>query len=689
MRDDAGLGLVERARAAAALNDWRQAFDLLMEADADGLLAPTDLPLLGEVAYAAGHLEVAIEAWTRAHTACMQAGDQVTAAGAAVRVAMHLLFDTALMTPVRGWLARAERLLEAQEETPAHAWFAVVRTYERMLTGDLPGARPWARRAIEVGSRCDPAAYAIGQVAEARLRILDGDVQQGLALLDQAGVATVSGDLDPFSTGVVYCELVCALQGLAHYDVAEEWTEAMERWRETNAIGSLHGRCRVHRAEILRLRGSCNEAEHQALLACEELRPYLRRELGWPLNELGRIRLHKGDIAGAEEALLAAHRAGWDPQPGLALVRLAQGDAATAAASIRDALERPLRVPSKERPPNTHLQRAPLLEAQVEIEIAAGDLGRARSAADELELIAARFQSKALAAGAALARGRVRLADGDAAGAEQSLSEALRRWNEVGAPYEAAVARMALAEAHRASGSEHRAVLERQAARTILEGIQAAPSVAPPGHRQHHHARDEQPVASSNLFRREGDYWSVIFEGHTVRVRDLKGMRYLARLLGDPGREYHVLDLVAAETGSGAQVDSSQAAGLPRSALGDAGESLDAQARDAYRRRLAELEDDIEQARAIGDAERAAQADAERDFLARELARAFGLSGRDRRAASASERARAAVTRAIRQAMTRIAEHHPQLGQHLSRTIRTGTYCAYVPDPRAPAGWRF
>jgi tetratricopeptide (TPR) repeat protein len=579
------------------------------------------------------------------------------------------------------------RLLEGRGETPAHAWFAVVRTYERMLTGDLPGARQWARRAIEMGSTCDPAACAIGRVAEARLLILDGDVQQGLALLDEAGVATVSGDLDPLSTGVVYCELVCALQGLAQYDVAEEWTEAMERWCETNAIGSLHGRCRVHRAEILRLRGSCNEAESQALAACDELRPYLRRELGWPLNELARIRLHKGDIPGAEEALLAAHRAGWDPQPGLALVHLAQGDVAAAVASIRDALERPLRVPSKERPPNTDLQRAPLLEAQVEIEIAAGDTGRARSAADELELVAARFESKALVASAAVARGRVRLAGGDAAGAEQCLSEAVRLWNEVGAPYEAALARMGLAEAHAASGSEHRAVLERHAARTILEGIQAAP-IAPPVDVEHHDALDEHSVESPNVFRREGDYWSVIFEGHTVLVRDLKGMRYLARLMADPGREYHVLDLVAAEAGSGAQVDSSQAASLSRSALGDAGEILDARAKDAYRRRLAEIEDDIEQARAIGDAERAAQADAERDFLVQELARAFGLGGRVRRAASASERARAGVTRAIRKAIARIGEHHPQLGEHLSRTIRTGTYCAYSPDPRAPAGWR-
>ncbi len=689
MSDGADLGLVERARDAATRGDWQQSFDLLMQADADGILAPIDFPVLGEVAYAAGHLDVTIEAWERAHAACMQAGDRVAAAGAAVRVAMHLLFDIALMAPVRGWLARADRLLEGQDETPAHAWVAVVRTYERMLTGDLPGARQWARRAIEVGSTWDPAACAIGRVAEARLLILDGDVQQGLALLDEAGVAIVSGELDPLSTGVVYCELVCALQGAFQYDVAEEWTEAMERWCETNAIGSLHGRCRVHRAEILRLRGSCNDAEDQVLMACEELRPYLRRELGWPLNELGRIRLHKGDIAGAEEALLAAHRAGWDPQPGLALVRLAQGDVAAASASIRDALERPMRVPSKERPPNTDLQRAPLLEAAVEIEIAAGDIDRARSAADELELVAARFESKALVASAALARGRLRLAEGDAAGAEQSLSEAVRLWNEVGAPYEGALARLSLAEAHSASGSEHRAVLERQAARTILEGLEAVPSVPPPVPVEHHDALDVHPVSSFNVFRREGDYWSVIYEGHTVRVRDLKGMRYLARLLADPAREYHVLDLVAAEAGSVAQVDSSQAVSVARSALGDAGELLDARAKEAYRRRLAEIEDDIQQARTIGDAERAEQAEAERDFLVRELARAFGLGGRDRRAASASERARAGVTRAVRQAIVRIGEHHPELGEHLSRTIRTGTYCAYVPDPRAPAGWGF
>jgi tetratricopeptide (TPR) repeat protein len=649
---------VQRAREAAARGEWEEAYDVLVKAAPEGLAGPADLRLLGEVAYAAGHLDVAIESWERAHALGVQAGDPVAAADAAVRVAMHLLLDTALMAPVRGWLGRAERLLEGQEEQAAHAWLAVVRSYERMLTGDVRQARHWSERAIEIGARRDAAACAVGRVAAARLRILGGDVEEGLALLDEAGVAAVSGDLDPLSTGLVYCEVVCALQGLAQYDVAEEWTQAMERWCRTNAIGSLHGRCRVHRAEILRLRGACDEAERQALVACEELRPYLRRELGWPLSELGLIRLRKGDIKGAEEALLAAHRLGWEPQPGLALVRLAQGDAAAAVASIRDALDRPLRAPSKELPPDSDLQRAPLLDAQVEIEIAHGELDRARAAAGELERVAARFQSPALLAGARLARGRVRLAEGRAAEAEACCSEAVRLWNEIGAPYEAALARMVLADALRAAGSDNRAALERQAARTILARIEVA-ATAP---------------TETNVFRREGDYWSVVFDGHTVRVRDLKGMRYLAQLLTHPGREFHVLDLVAAETGQ--QME-----------LGDAGEMLDERAKTAYRRRLAEIEDDIEQARALRDAGREAQADAERAFLVRELARAVGLGGRDRRAASASERARSGVTRAIRQGIARIGEHHPPLGEHLDRAVRTGTYCAYAPDPAARAAW--
>ena len=147
-------GLVERARDAAARGDWQQAFDLLVEADADGLLAPADLPVLGEVAYAAGHLDVTIEAWERAHAACIQAGDQVAAAGAAVRVAMHLLFDTALMAPVRGWLARAERLLEGRGGDAG-----------ARLVGGRPRLRAdadWRRaRRSAVGPACDRGGFDV------------------------------------------------------------------------------------------------------------------------------------------------------------------------------------------------------------------------------------------------------------------------------------------------------------------------------------------------------------------------------------------------------------------------------------------------------------------------------------------------------------------------------------------------
>jgi hypothetical protein len=346
-------------------------------------------------------------------------------------------------------------------------------------------------------------------------------------------------------------------------------------------------------------------------------------------------------------------------------------------------------VPSKELPPDTELQRAPLLEAQVEIEIAACNVDRARSAAEELQLVAARFHSKALLAGATLARGRVRLAEGDAVDGERFFSEAARLWNEVGAPYEAALARMGLAEALRAGGSERQADFERQAARTVLDGIEAAPPTDTAAHVAGREGTDEPSAPDLSVFCREGDYWSLEFDGRTVRVRDLKGMHYLARLLAHPGREFHALDLVAAESVGVTRSESSLTAEVPRTALGDAGEMLDARAKNAYRRRLAEIEDDIAQARALGDTERESQADAERDFLVRELSRAVGLGGRDRRAASASERARVGVTRAIRYAMARIGEHHPLLGEHLNLAIRTGTYCGYLPDPRAGAAWKF
>ncbi|MCX5192475.1 transcriptional regulator [Streptomyces sp. NBC_00249] len=691
---------LDRARGAAGRGAWAEAYAAYLEArEADGL-GPAELADFAGVAYAAGHLDVAIETWERLHADLARLGEDNGAAGAAVRVAMHLLFDTALMAPVRGWLRRAERLLDPAEVTGAHAWFAVVRAFERLLSGDLDAARTWAARAVEAGTATDPAAAAIGRVAQARLVILGGDVERGLGLLDDAGTAAMSGDLDALSTGVVYCELVCALQGLAQYDLAEQWTEAMERWARTNAVGSLHGRCRVHRAEIMRLRGRHANAEQQVLLACEELRPYVRRELGWPLTELGRIRLRRGDLTGAEDALLAAHRLGWDPEPGLSLVRLAGGDVDAAAAAIREALARPLPVPSKELPPTSGLRRAPLLDAQVRIAVAGGDLETARIAARELDEVAVRFESTALAASACRARGEVLLAGGDAAAASESFAEAALAWSEVGAPYETAECRLRLADAQQALGNRRAEALEREAARTELERIAHEPAAeasqpataerttveqttagrTTPERATVEPAAIEPAAIEPDTFVREGDHWKVVLDGRRVSVRDSKGMHHLARLLAAPGREFHVLDLVAADSD-----DPAVAAVLL--GAGDAGPLLDDRAKQAYRRRLAEIEEDIEEAGAGHDTARQEQAALERDFLIGELARAVGLGGRDRHAGAASERARAAVTQAVRKAIGRLRDASPPLGDHLDRTIRTGTYCAYAPDPRFPSPW--
>ncbi|MEX1178262.1 MAG: hypothetical protein WEB09_07355 [Nitriliruptor sp.] len=693
------VATVDRARDDIGRGDWSGAFTLLTHEQTERDLTLLELDLLARAAYGAGEFEASLTAWEQLHAACVASGDHLAGAGAAATVAMYLMMDTGLMSPVRGWLRRAERLLESQEEHATHALIAMVRTYERIMCGDLEEARRWSARAIEIGTRHDAAApTAIARIAAARLLILDGRVDDGLHLLDEAAVALVSSDLDPLTVGIVYCELICAMQGLAQFDRAEEWTDAMDRWRRDVAFGAISGRCRVHRAEILRLRGSCEEAEEEALHACAELRPWMRREYGWPLTELGTIRLRKGDLAAAEEAFLAAHEHGWDPQPGLALLRLATGDVAGARGLIREALERPADLPSKERPPRSELCRAPLLEAEVEIAIASGDVASAARAADELNATAGVFRSRGLDGSAALARARVALANGDAATAVIAAEASVRAWSDIGAPYETAVARQVLAAALRATGNDERAGLESRAAATALSRIGAwrrpddappirsvpprtGPGVAPaPGHHP------------ANVFRLEGDTRTIAFDGREVLLRDLKGMRYIARLLAAPGREFHVLDLVGADVGpiSGESVSPASVAadGLSLVTRDGLGPVIDDQARDAYRRRLTEVEDEIDEATRHGDPERAALATADRAYLVAELTGAFGLRGRRREAGSSSERARASVTRAIRYALGRIGEHHQPLATHLGRTLATGTYCSYVPDPRVPITWR-
>lgn len=646
-----------------------------------------------ERAYADGHFEEAVTALEERYALRRDRDDRLGAAEAATRVAMYLMMDTGLMAPVRAWVRRAEELLADSPSTPVHAWLGMVRAYERLMCGDLDAAAGHADAAIAAGEDHDtPEPATIARIARARVRILRGEVDGGLDELDDVAVTLASGRLASLPTGMAWCELVCAMQGLSHLDRAAEWTTAMDLWRHGTAFGGINGRCRVHRAELLRLRGSCREAEEEALLACEELRPWMRREYGWPLTELGVARLRRGDHDGAEAAFVAARDHGWEAQPGWGLLLLARGDAPGAARSLRTALARPVAVPSKERPPVEALRRAPVLAALVRAAAESGDADGAREAADELASIARRYQSRGLAAAAVAADGRAALAAGDATTAVERLLSAVGAWSDLDAPYDAAVERRALAQAHRVAGDDDAARLELTTAlhafdRLGADGDAAAVRTAldVPDHEAAADPADAGAVDGE--FRLVGGAWSLGLSGETVVLPDLKGLQHVARLLATPSREVHALDLVAAASGV-------VPAGRPTSgddlhvSDGDLGPTLDETAKRAYRRRLLEVEEDIEDATRCNDPVRAELAEADRDFILRELANAVGLGGRDRPQGADAERARTTVTRTIRYAIERVTEHHPALGAHLDRSVRTGTWCAYDPDPLAPVTWR-
>ena len=296
-----------------------------------------------------------------------------------------------------------------------------------------------------------------------------------MALLDEATAAAVSGELSPQVTGRVYCSTVSACWGLADYRRAGEWADAAERWCRRRSINGFPGVCRLHRAQIQKLRGMWREAEAEALLACKELPSWFPLDVGRAMSEIGEIRLRSGDLTRAEDAFLQANDAGHDPNPGLALLRLAQGDVQAAAATIRDALDNPSQKGSFEKPPNSDLQRASLLPAQVEITLAAGDVDAARAAADELERIAETYGVVAMRASAAWARGLVQLAEGQTEASQQGFRRSAALWAELDAPYETARARMALADAYRAGGNGGRAALEYRAALAAFDRLGATP----------------------------------------------------------------------------------------------------------------------------------------------------------------------------------------------------------------------
>lgn len=683
--------LYDEIHDAMAHAEWALALSLLDQL-ADGTSSAAALELRAQASYGNGELENAVMAWENLHDLLVQESEPVGAARAAAMAAMYLLIDSGMMAPVRGWIRRAELLLEGHGEVPPSAVISAVRTYERLMSGDLAGAQEQGLRAVELGSRLDvPPAVVIGRTALARVRILSGDVAEGLMQLEDLALVLASGEVDPLTTGMMMCELVCAAQGLAMYDRASEWTTLMDNWRHGAAFGGIHGRCRVHKAELLRLSGPCGAAEEEALGACDDLRPWMRREFGWPLAELGNIRLRKGDIAGAEEAFLAAHRHAWSPYPGLALVRLAQGDVNAAQVEIADAIEFPIGMPSKERPPVGDLRLVPLLDAQSEIAFAASDLSTVAVSARSLRQIADQFPSRALEAYAALGEARESALRGDTKPAVTGCTIAIVTWAEIGAPYETAMARLVLADVYERAGNYDRVRIELSAAATAFrsygatlladltdERIVGSRSVAP-------HATTTPRREAT--FRLDGDLRHVAFGSTNGAVRDLKGFRYIERLLSDPGREFHVLDLVAVEQGT---LPTNSAAVGPVELDGLAGNGiplLDEAAKSAYRRRLAEIDDDIDDATRANDPVRRALAEDERWFLLAELSSAVGLGGRLRSVGSDAERARTAVSRSIRYSLEQLRRQHPALADHLKQAVQTGTYCKYIPDSLNHVDW--
>jgi DNA-binding NarL/FixJ family response regulator len=313
----------------------------------------------------------------------------------------------------------------------------------------------------------DPNLVAMSLFGRGRALVKRGSVAEGMALLDDAMLEALSGRLHPVWTGAVYCHLMDACHELDELRRAGEWTHAASRWCEGIPAGGLYrGICRVHRAQILHTTGSWQEAEREASQACVDMAHVHVGTIAEGHYEIGEIRRLRGDLIGAEEAFRRAHEHGRDPQPGLALLRLAQGQADTAAASIRTALAVHGASP---------LPRAKLCVAQVEIALVTGDLETARAACTELDETAGMYESSGLAAAVQHARGALLLREGAPAEAVTVLRAACRRWQDLDATHRAASVRLLLAQAYRSLGDEDAAQLELSAADAVFEQLGAEP----------------------------------------------------------------------------------------------------------------------------------------------------------------------------------------------------------------------
>ena len=455
---------LQAGRDAFARHAWQEAFDLLTATQASEGFSAEDLERLGDAAWLTGRIDECIGTRERAYAAYLEAGNRRRAAFVALRLAQDYWRKLA-QSVAAGWVGQAVRLLEGEPESSEHGYLAYAQSLITLLAGDIDAMLEHSRRAFDIGERLgDRDVQALGLEKQGHALVAKGEVAEGLALLDEAMAAAAAGELGVLATGSIYCSLIYTCENLADYRRAAEWTEVADRWCERQSVGSFPGQCRTHRAHIMRLRGAWAEAEQDARRACDELEHFAPAMAAFAFYELGEIRLRMGDLEAAEAAFRQANELGHDPQPGLALLRLAQGDANAANTMIKRALADESLDP---------LARARLLPARVEAAVAADDLESARPAVEELEATARARGTPALQAYAACSRGALRLAEGDAMAACESLRRGWRLWQEVDAPYEVAKARVLLATAYSADGDGSAAVLELQEALATFERLGA------------------------------------------------------------------------------------------------------------------------------------------------------------------------------------------------------------------------
>jgi DNA-binding CsgD family transcriptional regulator/tetratricopeptide (TPR) repeat protein len=461
---------LERGRECYGQRAWGKAFELLSLADRKAPLDGDDLELLAMASYLVGRDDDYLKALERAHHAHLEAADETRSTRCAFWIGLRLLFRGEV-AHAGGWFARARRLLErAADEQVEHGYLLVAMVEQQLACGDCEGAYASASSAAEIGERFgDSDLVAIARHQQGHARIAQGQVEQGLTLFDEAMVAVTTSACSPLVTGLVYCGVIGGCQLVHALGRAREWTSALAAWcAEQPEMVAFTGLCQVHRAEILQLHGAWPEAIDAAQRAGARCRGVNQRAAGAASYQEAEVHRLRGEFAAAEEAYRAASESGYEPQPGLALLRVAQRRTEAAVAAVR-------RVAGAT---TDRWQRARLLPAYVEVMLAAGEVADARNACHELAEIAGVSGAGVLGAMAAQARGAVELAGGDARDALGSLRHAWCEWQQVDAPYPAARARELVGLCCRALGDEDGATLELDAARQAFEQLGAAPDRA-------------------------------------------------------------------------------------------------------------------------------------------------------------------------------------------------------------------